>query len=122
MVLHRGDICLVDFNPAKGGEIGKLRLAVVMSDGESNAVLATVMVIPLSTVIEPDALPYRYTLSKRQKLEQDSDACINEIRSLSKYRVKAKLAELSESEFAVIANVLWAPLKTLYGSQRALEA
>lgn len=106
MVLHRGDICLVDFNPAKGGEIGKLRPAIIMSDEESNAVLATVMVIPLSTVIEPDALPYRYTLSGRQKLEQDSDACINEIRSLSKQRLKQKLAELSEDELAVISDAL----------------
>ena len=34
MELHRGDICLVNFNPAKGGEIGKLRPAVVLSSKE----------------------------------------------------------------------------------------
>ncbi len=55
MVLNRGDIVLVNFNPAKGGEIGKLRPAIIMSDELDNAILDTVIVIPLSTVIEKDA-------------------------------------------------------------------
>ena len=59
MELTRGDICLVNFNPAKGGEVGKLRPAIVMSSKEENSMLDTVIVIPLSTVIEANALPYR---------------------------------------------------------------
>ncbi len=60
MELHRGDICLVDFNPAKGGKIGKLRPAVIISSYEDNDILDTVIVIPLSTVIELDTMPYRF--------------------------------------------------------------
>lgn len=106
MRLNRGDICLVDFNPAKGGEIGKLRPAIIVSDEESNAVLVTVMVIPLSTVIEPDALPFRYMISRRQGLEFDSDACINEVRALSKQRVKEKIAAINADEYSVISKAL----------------
>ncbi|MEA3456521.1 MAG: type II toxin-antitoxin system PemK/MazF family toxin, partial [Campylobacterota bacterium] len=88
MALDRGDICLVNFNPAKGGEMGKLRPAIILSDKDDNEILETVIVIPLSTVIEQDALPYRYLVTARDKLEKDCDACIYEIRALSKMRVK----------------------------------
>ena len=104
--LNRGDICLVNFNPAKGGEIGKLRPAIILSDSDDNEVLATVIVIPLSTVIEPDTLPFRYTITKREKLEQNSDACINEIRALSKTRIKEKLTTLKTEEITIIQEAL----------------
>ena len=106
MELNRGDICLVNFNPAKDGEVGKLRPAVVMSTKDENSILDTVIVIPLSTVIEEDALPYRYMVTKRDKLKQTSDACIYEIRALAKTRVKEKLAILSEVEIGIVQNAL----------------
>ena len=106
MELNRGDICLVNFNPAKGGEMGKLRPAIVMSSIEENMLLDTVIVIPLSTYIEENSLPYRYTINKRDKLDKDSDACIYEIRALSKLRVKEKLSVLDSKELAVIQNAL----------------
>ncbi len=104
--LHRGEICLVNFNPAKGGEMGKLRPAIVMSDQIDNAMLDTVIVIPLSTVIERDALPYRFIIHAREKLEHDSDACIYEIRALSKTRIKEKLAKVTQEELEMIQNAL----------------
>ena len=106
MELTKGDICLVNFNPAKGGEIGKLRPAVIMSSKEENSMLSTIIVIPLSTVIEEDSLPYRYSIDKRDKLKQQSDACIYEIRALSKVRVKEKLAQLTENELKIIQKAL----------------
>jgi len=106
MELNRGDICLINFNPAKGGEIGKLRPAIVMSDKMDNEILDTVIVIPLSTVIEKDALPYRYMITQRDELERNSDACIYEIRALSKIRVKKKLARLNNQELKIIQNAL----------------
>jgi len=111
MVLNRGDIALVNFNPAKGGEIGKLRPAIVMSDEMDNEILNTVIVVPLSTVIEKDALPYRYMITKRDKLKKDCDACIYEIRALSKIRVKEKLALLDSQELQIIQNALCEILK-----------
>lgn len=102
----RGDICLVNFNPAKGGEMGKLRPAIIMSADDEIEILDTVIVIPLSSVIERDALPYRFNIPKRDKLEQNSDACIYEIRALSKTRVKEKLSKLSSDELQTVQNSL----------------
>jgi len=106
MELSRGDIVLVNFNPAKGREMGKLRPAIVLSDIDDNEILSTIIVIPLSTVIEKDALPYRFLIKARDKLEKDSDACIYEIRALSKTRVKEKLSILTLDELKVIQNSL----------------
>ena len=106
MELHRGDICLVDFNPAKGGEIGKLRPAVIISSYEDNDILDTVIVIPLSTVIELDTMPYRFHISSRDKLKENSDACVYEIRALSKIRIKEKLSKLNSKELANLQKCL----------------
>jgi mRNA interferase MazF len=105
-VWRRGEIWLTDFNPAKGGEIGKLRSAVVLSDEESNAILETVMVVPLSTVIEPDTFPYRLTLPPREELHRESDACIYEIRTVSKQRLKKRIAVLEPQELETIQKAL----------------
>ncbi len=106
MELNRGDICLVNFNPAKGGEIGKLRPAVILSSKAQIEFLDTVIVVPLSIVIQKDALPYRLFLKKRDNLEQDSDACIYEVRVLSKSRIKEKLTQLSSHELSVVQESL----------------
>ncbi len=106
MELIKGDICLVNFNPSKEGEIGKLRPAIIMSSKEEMSMLSTVIVIPLSTVIENNALPYRYPIEKRDKLEQKSDACIYEIRALSKVRIKEKLSSLTNDELIIIKKAL----------------
>lgn len=106
MELNRGDIVLVNFNPAKGGEMGKLRPTIVLSDLDDNEILNTIIVIPLSTVIELDALPYRFLISARDRLEKDCDACIYEIRALSKTRVKEKLSNITDKELAIIQNAL----------------
>ena len=106
MELNSGDICIVDFNPAKGGEIGKQRPAIIMSKKEENQILDTVIVIPLSTVIEKNSEPYRYHIKSRENLQKDSDACIYEIRALSKNRVKEKVATLYHNELENIKNCL----------------
>jgi mRNA interferase MazF len=106
MELNRGDICLVDFNPAKGGEIGKLRPAIIFNSKIQIETLDTIIVIPLSTVIIKESEPYRVFISKRENLKQNSDACIYEIRALSKLRIKVKIASLSDNEMRFIKQSL----------------
>ena len=106
MELHRGDICLADFNPTKGTEMGKLRPAIVLSSKDDNDILDTVIVIPLSTVIEPNTMPYRFHITPRDKLEKNSDACVYEIRALSKIRIKEKLSKLNADEIKSIQKCL----------------
>lgn len=106
MGLNRGDIFLVNFNPARGKEMGKLRPAIIISEAEDNEILDTVIVIPLSTVIEPNTKPYRYNIKAQEKLLKNSDACIYEIRALSKTRVKEKLTSLDKQTVKSIQECL----------------
>lgn len=104
--LNKGDIHLVNFDPVKSCEMGKLRPAIILSDNQDTTLFKTVVVIPLSTIIVENNQPYRYFISKREKLKENSDACIYEIRSLSKTRIKAKIANIDENELEEIKNFL----------------
>jgi len=106
MELNKGDIVLINFNPTKGKEIGKFRPAIIISGADENREFETIIVIPLSTVIVEDAYPYRVFIKKRDKLLKDSDACIYEIKALSKIRVKEKLAKLEKEELEVIKKAI----------------
>ncbi len=106
MELNRGDIVIVNFYPKKGDEVGKIRPAVIISGDDENSILDTVILLPLSTDLIDDMTPYRMRISKREKLKEDSDILINQIRTLSKVRIKEKIAKLSKDEYTqVIENL-----------------
>jgi len=103
MSYKRGDIVLVNFNPQKKGEeIGKNRPAIIISDSKLNEILDLVTVIALTTNLIDDSEPLRIRIKKRDLLEFDSDAMIEQLRSLSKSRVSKKLATITEQELKKI--------------------
>ena len=106
MELNRGDIVIVNLYPKKGDEVGKIKPAVVISGNDENAILDTVIVIPLSTDLIDDMLPYRMRITARDNLKVDSDILINQIRTLSKIRIKEKIAKLTVSEYETLIQSL----------------
>lgn len=106
MELNRGDIVVVNLYPKKGDEVGKIRPAVIISGNDENTILDTVVLMPLSTDLIDDMLPYRVRIQKRDKLKEDSDILINQIRSLSKTRIKEKIASLSKLEYDLVIQSL----------------
>ena len=102
MELNRGDIVIVNLYPKKGDEVGKIRPAVIISGNDENTILDTVMLMPLSTDLIDNMHPYRLRISKRGELKEDSDILINQIRALSKTRIKEKIAKLSDEEYSAI--------------------
>lgn len=108
MVLSRGDIVTLNFNPAKGHEVGKIRPGVIISGDDENSILETVVVMPLSTKLLDGMKPYRLRVKAREGLKHDSDLLINQIRSLSKNRIGEKIAAISAEEYEEIAACLCA--------------
>lgn len=102
MELNRGDIVIVNLYPKKGDEIGKIRPAVIISGDEENSILETVILMPLSTDLIEHMEPYRLRINARENLKEDSDVLINQIRSLSKARIKEKIAKLTDDEYTQI--------------------
>ena len=104
MDYRRGDIVLVDFNPQKKKEeVGKVRPAVILSDTQLNEVLDLVTVVALTSNLIDDAEPLRIRIAPRERLEKESDAMVEQLRSLSKRRIGERLASLSKEELEKIA-------------------
>ena len=99
MDFKRGDIVTVNLNPKKGHEVGKIRPAIIISNDDENAILDTVILMPLSTDLIDDMEPYRMRILQRDNLKQDSDLLINQVRTLSKLRIKEKIATVTDEEY-----------------------
>ena len=106
MELNRGDIVVVNLYPKKGDEVGKIRPAVIISGEDENSILDTVILMPLSTDLIDDMFPYRIRIKKRDDLKQDSDILINQIRTLSKIRIKEKIGKLKAQEYDLLIEAL----------------
>ena len=106
MAYKKGDIVVVNLNPKKGHEVGKIRPAVIISNDDENDILDTIVLMPLSTDLIDDMEPYRMRISKREELKYDSDILINQIRTLSKRRIGRKIASITKEEYALLIEML----------------
>jgi mRNA interferase MazF len=90
--MRRGDIHVVDFEPARGSEVDKRRPAVIVSNDASNAIVTRlgrglVTVVPLTTNVER---VYRFQVilpATRTGLSADSKAQAEQVRSVAVERV-----------------------------------
>ncbi len=106
MDLNNGDIVGVNLNPKKGDEVGKVKPCIILSNTQENQILDTIIVMPLSTSLLDDMLPYRIRLKKRDNLYNDSDILVNHIRSISKKRVTSYIGQITKEEYlSVIDNL-----------------
>jgi len=104
--LNRGEIYLAKLNPAKGSEISKVT-PVIIFQSDYLKELPTVIVIPLTTHLKDDWFPLRVRITKRGKLEKDSDAVVEQIRAIDKNRIiGAPIASLSDEELNLIEEAL----------------
>lgn len=94
--MKRGSIVRVDLEDGQPPEFGKTRPAVVLSNDEANAVLSTVVVIPLSTR-SPQIWPLRVKLPALRGL-QNSFAVLPGIRQISKERIIEVITDLPSSD------------------------
>jgi len=106
MDYKRGDIITVNLNPKKGHEVGKIRPAVIISNDDENEILDTVILMPLSTDLIDNMEPYRMRILKRDNLKEDSDILINQVRTLSKLRIKEKIGSVTDNEYENIIKYL----------------
>ena len=99
MVYKRGDIVGINLNPKKGDEIGKIRPCIIISNDDENKILDTVILMPLSTDLIDNMEPYRMRIPQRENLKEDSDLLINQVKTLSKLRIKEKIATVTDEEY-----------------------
>lgn len=106
----RNEIIWLDFEPVKGKEIGKYRLALVLSSKEYNQQTALLICCPISTNIRGQA-----TEVPLNNLDKPSVVASSLIQSLSwKDRIVKKI---TASENSIMEDVLLLRLFPLIGSE-----
>ena len=100
MMVSKGEIWLANLNPAKkNNEVGKVRPVLIWQTDELNhSEYPTTIILPLTTSLVDDAEPLRMRVTKREKLQKDSDLLIAQIRAIDNSRFVEKLAVLSVAE------------------------
>ncbi len=90
--IKRYEIYYADLNPTIGSEIKKVRPVVIISQDEMNKYLETVVVCPLTSKLHPK---WRTRLQIKCA-NKKAEIAIDQIRTISKQRLKKKIDKLSE--------------------------
>lgn len=104
----RGSICWVNLEDTNPPEFGKTRPALVLSNSEQNAMLPSVVVIPISTR-PPEIWPLRLELPAVLGLKK-SFAVIPGIRQVSKTRLLEQIGMVPEKFLDAVADAVSAYL------------
>ena len=107
-IYRRGTICLANLNPGKKSEPGKVRpVLILQSDLLNEAGHPSTIVVPLTTNLVDGLSRLRYRLTRRGKLERDSDLLLDQIRAIDNARFTSEpLTELNSDELVTITQRL----------------
>ncbi len=88
MNYQRGDIVLVNFDPALDGEAASTRPAIIVTNDTANTLSPAITVVPLTANLDR-IYPTEYVLEReRTGLNQDSKFQVQLIRSISRERIQ----------------------------------
>jgi mRNA interferase MazF len=95
-IIRRGDIVLVDYEPARANEANKIRPSIIITNNLANANGSNVVVIPL-TSNTATVYPFQlYLPSERTGLDQDSKAQVELLRSVSVSRLTERIGGVAD--------------------------
>lgn len=94
MIPKRYEIYFADLNPTLGAEMKKIRPVVIVSQNEMNRYLETLVVCPLTSSIHPQWRSRVRIMCQAKK----SEVAVDQIRAVSKQRLKKKIGRLSPEE------------------------
>lgn len=98
-LVKRGDVWLINLDPAIGHEIKKARPGVVIQNDVGNKYSQITIVAPLTSQNTDKAYPFEAIITKKTPgLPKDSKALLNQIRAIDKSRMIKKLANLGKQE------------------------
>lgn len=95
------EVWLISLDPTQGSEIQKTRPCLVVSPGEMNRYLRTVIVAPMTTSERP--YPTRVTVTFQSRQGQ---VALDQIRAVDRQRLVRKLGSVSAKTGQTVAAVL----------------
>lgn len=108
--MRRGEIRLVNLEPARGSEVDKERPAVVVSNDGANAVAArlgrgVVTVVPITSNVAR-VFPFQVLLASEAGLRVESKAQAEQVRSVSVERVGRAIGQLPAATMSALDEAL----------------
>ncbi|MEA3211795.1 MAG: mRNA interferase MazF [Chthoniobacter sp.] len=100
--MKRSEIYWGRLDPVEGSELGKTRPCVIVSLDSLNAILPTVVVCPLTTVLRPHWRTRLQVTCAGKK----ADVCADQIRVMSKARLADKIGTLAVGDAAALRELL----------------
>lgn len=95
MEIKRGDVLLVNFEPVKGSEQGRIRPAIVIQNNILNKFSPLTIVAPVTSKVYDKEYPTNVFIKKEESaLDNDSTVLLNQIRTIDKRRIIRKLGSL----------------------------
>ena len=102
MNIKRYEIYFADLNPTIGSEIKKVRPVMIISQDEMNQYLETVVICPLTSKLHPQ-WKTRLQISCMNK---KAEIAVDQIRTISKQRLKKKIDKLSTIKAAQLRKLI----------------
>lgn len=102
MNINRYEIYIADLNPTTGSEIKKVHPVVIISQDEMNKYLDTVVVCPLTSKLHP----LWRTRLQIKCANKKAEIAVDQIRTISKERLKKKLDKLSDIKAAQLRKLI----------------
>lgn len=95
MQIKKGDILLVNFEPVKGSEQGRIRPAIVIQNDILNKFSPLTIVAPVTSKIYEKEYPTNVFIRREESvLNNDSTVLLNQIRTIDKRRIVKRLGSL----------------------------
>ena len=98
MVIHRGDIYLVDLRDATGSEQGGIRPAIVVQNEVGNKHSPTTIVCPLTSKQKKQIETHVMLTPSDCGVRENSTVLCEQVRTIDKERLLKKLGELNNLE------------------------
>ena len=90
--IKRGEILLINLEPIKGSEQGRVRPSLVIQNDTSNEYSPTTIIAPITSKIYSKEFPTNVQISKQDSgLDKESTILLNQIRVIDKSRIIKKL-------------------------------
>ena len=102
---RRGDIWLVNFNPAQGSEQKGIRPALIIQNDIGNEVSPVTIVAAISSIAK--TYPINVEIKPSESgLDRDSVVKLNQIRTIDKNRLIRRLGKLDSSRMKAVNSAL----------------